>query len=30
MLVCCEREVEVAEFRQVLEEWLEYRKRVGS
>ena len=30
MLVCCEREVEVVEFRQVLEEWLECRKRVGS
>jgi len=26
MLVCCEREVEVPEFRRVLEEWLEFRK----
>ena len=26
MLVCCERDVEVPEFRRVLEEWLEYRK----
>jgi len=27
MLVCCERDVEVAEFRQVLEQYLEYRKQ---
>lgn len=26
MLVCCERDVDVAEFRRVLEEFLEYRK----
>ena len=25
MLVCCEREVDVAEFRKVLEEWREFR-----
>ena len=25
MLVCCERDVEVPEFRQVLEEWVQYR-----
>ncbi len=30
MLVCCEREVGVAEFRQVLEEWLDHRKSIGS
>ena len=28
MLFCCEREVEVAEYRQVLEACLAYRKRV--
>lgn len=28
MLFCCEREVEVAEYRQVLEECLAYRQRV--
>jgi hypothetical protein len=27
MLVCCERDVEVAEFRQVLEQYLEFRKQ---
>jgi len=26
MLVCCERDVEVAEYRRVLEEWREFRK----
>jgi hypothetical protein len=29
MLVCCERDVDVAEFRQVLEEFIEFRKRHG-
>jgi hypothetical protein len=27
MLVCCERDVDVREFRQVLEQYLEYRNR---
>jgi hypothetical protein len=27
MLVCCERDVDVAEFRQVVEQYLEYRKQ---
>ena len=27
MLVCCEREVDVAEYRRVLEQSIEYRKR---
>ena len=27
MLVCCERDVEVAEFREVVEQFLEYRKQ---
>lgn len=27
MLVCCERDVDVHEFRRVLEEYLEYRKQ---
>ncbi len=27
MLVCCERDVEIAEFRRVLEEHLRYRKK---
>ncbi len=30
MLVCCERDVEVHEFRQVLEEYLAYRRRKSS
>ena len=29
MLVCCERDVEVPEFRQVLKEWLEYRSQAS-
>jgi hypothetical protein len=29
MLVCCERDVEVPEFRQVLEEWLGYRSQAS-
>jgi len=29
MLVCCERDVEVPEFRQVLEEWVQYRIQVS-
>jgi hypothetical protein len=29
MLFCCEREVEVAEYRQVLEECIRYRDRSG-
>ncbi len=29
MLVCCERDVDVEEFRRVLEEFLEYRKQLG-
>jgi hypothetical protein len=30
MLVCCERDVEVTEYRRVLEECLRYRRRVSS
>jgi hypothetical protein len=29
MLVCCERDVNVQEFRQVLEEYLRYRREKG-
>jgi len=29
MLVCCERDVEVPEFRQVLEEWLKFRSEAS-
>ena len=29
MLVCCERDVEVPEFRHVLEEWLEFRSEAS-
>ena len=29
MLVCCERDVEVPEFRHVLEEWLEFRSQAS-
>jgi hypothetical protein len=30
MLVCCERDVDVQEFREVLEEFLAYRQTVGG
>jgi hypothetical protein len=30
MLVCCERDVDVQEFRQVVEEFLEYRKSLPN
>jgi hypothetical protein len=30
MLVCCERDVEVHEFRDVLEEFLKYRQAAGK
>src|SRR5207248_11560131 len=30
MLVCCERDVDVAEFRQVVEQYLAYRKQRGA
>ncbi len=30
MLVCCERDVDVAEFRRVLEAFLEFRKTSGD
>jgi hypothetical protein len=30
MMFCCERDVDVNEYRRVLEECIEYRKRVGS
>lgn len=30
MLICCERDVEVAEYRRVLELHIAYRKRQGS
>jgi hypothetical protein len=30
MLVCCERDVEVDEFRRVVEEFLQYRRSAGN
>jgi hypothetical protein len=30
MLFCCERDVDVKEYRQVLEECIEYRNRVRA
>jgi hypothetical protein len=30
MLVCCERDVDVAEFREVVEQFIEYRKQTQS
>jgi hypothetical protein len=30
MLVCCERDVDVAEFRQVVEQYLEYRRQQAA
>ncbi len=30
MLVCCERDVEIAEFRRVLEEHIQFRKNASS
>ena len=30
MLVCCERDVEIAEFRRVLEEHIQFRRKASS